>query len=65
MKQPLTALTALMGILVSGSALAHGDHRFVTPEHGLEHALYAGLGIAAGVVVLRLARRVWRAIKSS
>jgi hypothetical protein len=65
MKQTLVTITALTGILASGSVLAHGDHSHVTPSHGLEHAVYAGLAIAAGVIVFRLARKVWRAIKTS
>lgn len=64
MKKTLMQITGLAGSLTATSAMAHGDHRVMTPEHGLEHVLYYGLGFVALLVVIDLGIKVRKARKN-
>lgn len=61
MKTISTRLGLLAGVLLSSSAMAHGDHSVMTPEHGLEHAFYYGGGIVVGLLALNVARKALKA----
>ena len=61
MKRYLLQLVLLLSALtLSMNVLAHGDHSVMTPEHGLEHAVWYGIGIVAVLLVLNLGRKIFR-----
>lgn len=59
MKLKLLQMFFLLSVLLlSTNASAHGDHSVMTPEHGLEHAVWFGIGIVAVLLVLNLGKKL-------
>jgi len=61
MKLKLLQLVSLLSaLLLSMNVMAHGDHSVMTPEHGLEHAVWIGIGIVAVFLVLNLGKKLFK-----
>ena len=59
MKTSLLKVVMLLSTLVTSmNVMAHGDHVMVSPDHGLEHAAYYGIGVIAAMLVLNLGRKM-------
>lgn len=56
----LQTMTLLSVLIASTNVMAHGDHSIMTPDHGLEHMAYYGLGIIAGICLFKLGRKFLR-----
>lgn len=60
MKRHLLQLISLISALtLNMNVFAHGDHGAMTPAHGLEHAVWYGIGIVAVLLGLNLGRKIF------
>lgn len=54
----LKMMMLLVALFSSANVMAHGDHAMVSPDHGLEHVAYYGIGIVAVLLVLNIGRKM-------
>ena len=54
----LKIVISLSTFAASMNVMAHGDHAMVSPDHGLEHVAYYGIGVIAALLVLNLGRKM-------
>ncbi len=50
----------LSASMLSMNVFAHGDHSMVTPDHGMEHAVWYGIGIVAVLLLVKLGKALFR-----